>query len=110
MLSTQVLFVNCVDRWLVSCYIEFITHIERGDEFVTQPKEQAQKVAELNTLFLSLSDKGQESALNILRSLDFAQSVMLTPKRMDPLTEKTASDPAEWICRCMIVEKTETYL
>ena len=78
MLSTQVLFVNCVDRWLVSCYIEFITHIERGDEFVTQPKEQAQKVAELNTLFLSLSDKGQESALNILRSLDFAQSVMLT--------------------------------
>lgn len=44
---------------------------------MTQLKEQAKKIAELNSLFVTLSEKGQENALNILRSLDFAQSVML---------------------------------
>lgn len=44
---------------------------------MTQLQEQAKKIAELNSLFVTLSEKGQENALNILRSLDFAQSVML---------------------------------
>lgn len=43
---------------------------------MTQNNEMVKKVSELNTLFLSLNDKGQDSALNILRALEFAQSVM----------------------------------
>lgn len=41
-------------------------------------REQAKKIAELNALFLTLNEKGQESALTILRSLEFAQSVTLS--------------------------------
>ena len=40
------------------------------------------KIAELNTLFLMLNNKGQDNALNILRALEFAQSVMNEPDRM----------------------------
>ena len=43
---------------------------------MTQNKEAASKIAELNALFLTLNEKAQDSALNILRSLEFAQSVM----------------------------------
>lgn len=43
---------------------------------MTHENEMVKKIAELNALFLSLNDKGQDSALNILRSLEFAQSVM----------------------------------
>lgn len=43
---------------------------------MTQNKEAANKIAELNALFLTLNEKAQDSALNILRSLEFAQSVM----------------------------------
>lgn len=49
---------------------------------MTQAKEQAKKIAELNTLFLTLNEKGQESALTILRSLEFAQSVTI-PSQSD---------------------------
>ena len=41
-----------------------------------QGSEQIKKLAELNALFLSLNDKGQEGALTVLRSLELAQSVM----------------------------------
>ena len=68
----------CFLAGLVPPIVLFITAVEITIFKNRQTVEQAQKVAELNTLFLSLSDKGQESALNILRSLDFAQSVMLT--------------------------------
>lgn len=43
---------------------------------MTQKNEQAKMIAELNALFLVLNEKEQESALNILRSLQFAQSVV----------------------------------
>lgn len=43
---------------------------------MTQNKADVKRLAELNTLFLTLDDKGQDSALTILRSLGFAQSVM----------------------------------
>lgn len=43
---------------------------------MTQEKEMVEKIAELNSLFLTLNDKGQDNALNILRALKFAQSVM----------------------------------
>lgn len=43
---------------------------------MTHEKEMVEKIAELNSLFLTLNDKGQDNALNILRALKFAQSVM----------------------------------
>lgn len=46
---------------------------------MTQNREDVKRLAELNTLFLTLNDKGQESVLTVLRSLDFAQSVMCQP-------------------------------
>lgn len=46
---------------------------------MTQKKETVEKIAELNTLFMTLDDKAQDSALTVLRALEFAQSVMCTP-------------------------------
>lgn len=43
---------------------------------MTQTKEDAPRNAKFNTLFMNLNEKGQEAALNVLMSLDFAQSVM----------------------------------
>lgn len=43
---------------------------------MTQAKENVQRTTEFNTLFASLNEKGQEAALTVLKSLDFAQSVM----------------------------------
>ncbi len=43
---------------------------------MTQKRTDAQKIAEMNAIFLTLNEKGQESALTILKSLEFAQSVM----------------------------------
>ena len=48
---------------------------------MTQKTENVRKIAELNALFLSLDDRGQDSALTILRSLEFAQSVMCSAKQ-----------------------------
>lgn len=48
---------------------------------MTQNKEEVERLAELNSLFLSLDDRGQDSALIVLRSLDFAQSVMCSSKQ-----------------------------
>lgn len=48
---------------------------------MTQNKEEVERLAELNSLFLSLDDKGQDSALIVLRSLDFAQAVMCSSKK-----------------------------
>lgn len=45
---------------------------------MTHKRETAQKTAELSAAFLLLNDKGRDSALTILRTLDFAQSVMST--------------------------------
>lgn len=39
-------------------------------------KKDAQREAELNSIFLRLNDRGKDSALGILRALSFAQSVM----------------------------------
>ena len=41
-------------------------------------KEDVQKIAELNSTFMMLNDKGKDSALTILRALSFAQAVMGT--------------------------------
>lgn len=43
---------------------------------MTQAKANVQRTAEFNALFLNLNEKGQEAALTVLRSLNFAQSVM----------------------------------
>lgn len=42
---------------------------------MTQKRTDVQKIAELNAIFLTLNEQGQESALAILKSLEFAQSV-----------------------------------
>ncbi len=42
---------------------------------MTQTKEDIQRIAELNSMFLLLDEKGKDSALTILRALQFAQSV-----------------------------------
>ena len=46
---------------------------------MTRDNEMSKKIAELNALFLTLNSKGQDNALNILRALEFAQSVMCEP-------------------------------
>lgn len=43
---------------------------------MTRKKEDVQRNAKFNALFINLNEKGQEAALNVLMSLDFAQSVM----------------------------------
>ena len=43
---------------------------------MTHCKEDVQKIAELNSTFMTLNDKGKDSALTILRALSFAQAVM----------------------------------
>ena len=47
---------------------------------MTQKQDGTQKLAEMNAIFLGLNEKGQESALMILKSLEFAQSVMCGKK------------------------------
>lgn len=56
---------------------------------MAQEREDVKRIAELNALFLALDDKGQDSALTILRSLGFAQSVMGTNKQ----TEQSRKPP-----------------
>ncbi len=43
---------------------------------MTQTKEDVRRTTEFDTLFMNLNEKGQEATLTILKSLDFAQSVM----------------------------------
>lgn len=43
---------------------------------MTHSGDDVQKIAELNSLFIGLNDKGKDSALTILRALSFAQTVM----------------------------------
>lgn len=43
---------------------------------MTQTNEKIQCIDELKALFVGLDEKGQETALAILRALEFAQSVM----------------------------------
>lgn len=43
---------------------------------MTHSKEDIQRITELKSAFMSLNDKGKESALTILRALNFAQAVM----------------------------------
>lgn len=45
---------------------------------MTHSSDDAQKVAELNSIFAGLNDRGKDSALTILRALSFAQAVMYT--------------------------------
>lgn len=49
---------------------------------MTQKTEEAKKIAEMNEIFLGLDEKGQESAMMVLKSLQFAQSVMCREERM----------------------------
>ena len=46
---------------------------------MTQKQDGTQKLAEMNAIFLGLNEKGQESALMILKSLEFAQAVLCGP-------------------------------
>ena len=43
---------------------------------ITHNRDNTQKIAELNSIFEGLNDRGKESALTILRALNFAQAVM----------------------------------
>lgn len=45
---------------------------------MTQTKEQAARITEFRKLFPTLDEEGQERALSILRTLQYAQSVILT--------------------------------
>ncbi len=47
---------------------------------MTQGKEDMRRNAEFNDLFMNLNEKGQEAALTVLKSLDFAQSVMYSQR------------------------------
>lgn len=58
---------------------------------MVQNKTDLKRLTELNTLFLTLDNKGQDSALMILRSLGFAESVMCSPK----LAEQSHKLPAD---------------
>ena len=43
---------------------------------MTHCREDVQKIAELNSTFMTLNDKGKDSALTILRALSVAQAIM----------------------------------
>ena len=43
---------------------------------MAQKEKNIEKQRRFNELFLSLNDKGQEAAITVLQSLNFAQSVM----------------------------------
>lgn len=58
-------------------------------EGMTQNSSDMKRLAELNSLFLTLNSKDQDIALIILRSLKFSQSVMSSP---DP-AEHTRKPP-----------------
>lgn len=45
---------------------------------MTHNKKDVQRIAELNSTFMMLNEKGKDSALTILRTLHFAQSVIDT--------------------------------
>ena len=51
---------------------------------MTHSKEDVQRIAELNSTFMVLNDKGKDSALTILRALSFAQAVMGTEPCKEP--------------------------
>lgn len=58
---------------------------------MTHQNENAERIAELNTLFMTLDTKGQDSALTILRALEFAQNVMCSkelPEQPNTSSEK----------------------
>ncbi len=55
---------------------------------MTQSKNNVKRIAELNSLFLTLDEKGQDSALIILKSLDFAQTVMYSEQKIKEVGEK----------------------
>lgn len=57
-------------------------------------RTDVKRLAELNSLFLTLDDKGQDSALIILRSLGFAQSVMCPPKSIEQPRKPNVERPA----------------
>lgn len=59
---------------------------------MAQQKDDIEKTAELNTLFLALDNRGQESALTVLRALQFAQSVMRASKPEDPPSDSFKSN------------------
>lgn len=61
---------------------------------MTQNRADVKRLAELNALFLTLDDKGQDSALTILRSLGFAQSVMCSPNLTEQPSKPTVDRPA----------------
>lgn len=42
---------------------------------MTQSKDDIRRTTEFNTIFMGLDEKGQEAALTVLKSLEFAQSV-----------------------------------
>lgn len=51
---------------------------------MTQVRENVQRIAEFNALFMNLNDKGQEAALTVLQALGFAQSVMYSQMKDKP--------------------------
>lgn len=61
---------------------------------MTQIKADVKRLVELNALFLNLDDKGQDSALTILRSLGFAQSVMCSLNSVEQPRKPPVDRPA----------------
>lgn len=59
---------------------------------MTQKKDNVQRIAEFNALFLSLNERGQDAVLTVLQSLSFAQSVMYSQN-----TEKSCKPPKQLV-------------
>lgn len=47
---------------------------------MTQEKSNTKRLAEFESLFMELNEEGQNAALIVLRSLEFAQSVMYSQR------------------------------
>lgn len=63
---------------------------------MTRVNVSADRIAEFNTLFLTLDEKGQEAAIIILKSLEFAQSVMDSHKIMLANAEEGQGSTQRW--------------
>ena len=55
---------------------------------MTQESEELKKLAELHALFVDLDESGQDGALTILRSLGFAQSIIMCDSKQEEQPHK----------------------
>lgn len=95
-ISRDVLYGRVKNGWSMKEAVTRPVRVKRKRriEDMTQNKADVKRLAELNALFLTLDDKGQDSALTILRSLGFAQSVMCSPHSVEQPRKPPVDRPA----------------